>query len=141
MTTSSAPMSTSSPPRQRSRSMKPSASRPMTDASPTTATRSPGVSASTGQPKPSRIFKDRIERHQWLIQQVQTGRYLGTVRNGEIIWVDHPLDALRHCQMEVASNNYWKLKEFYKLTEDIRLEPVMFYAHTSSPTQWFTDYD
>lgn len=87
------------------------------------------------------MFKNRIERHQWLIQQVETGRFLGTVRNGEIIWVDHPLDALRHCQMEVASNNYWKLKEFYKMDEEIRLEPVMFYAYTSSPTQWFTEYD
>ncbi|MEB3277045.1 MAG: hypothetical protein VKM92_08775 [Cyanobacteriota bacterium] len=42
--------------------------------------------------------------------------------------------------MEVASANLHKLRDFYKVN-DIRLEPVNFYAYPERPTQWFTDYD
>lgn len=42
--------------------------------------------------------------------------------------------------MEVASSNLHKLRDYYNVN-DIRLEPVNFYAYPERPTQWFTDYD
>jgi hypothetical protein len=89
----------------------------------------------------SRRSLDRIERHRWLIQQVDTGLFFGAVRDLAVVWVQHPLEALQHAQMEVACINLYRLREHYKVPELIRLEPVMFYSYQSAPMQWFTDYD
>lgn len=115
----------------------------MAAASSTTAVSSRTATASNGSPTKSRTFKDRIERHRWLIQRIDTGEFLGTIIDGQLIWVAHPLDALQHCQMEVACNNLYRLREHYhdQVSDGIRLEPMMFYAYVNAPTQWFTDYD
>lgn len=75
-----------------------------------------------------------------MIQQRETGNFLASILNGEPQWVPHPLDALTHMTMEVASANLHKLRDFYKVN-DIRLEPVNFYAFPERPTQWYTDLD
>lgn len=141
MTTSALHSSTSALPSAALTPTKPSTGRRSRAASRSTATSSSELTASGGSFGISRDGKAKIERHRWLIQQVETGLFLGFVRGGELLWVEHPIEALQHCQMEVACNNLWKLREYYKVQEQLRLEPVMFYAYPSAPTQWFTDYD
>ena len=99
----------------------------------------PSGPSSFGSSTTSKRSSDRVERHRWLIQR-KTGEFLASIKNGQPIWVSHPLESLTHATMEVACHNLHKLRDFYKV-EEIRLEPVMFYAYPDAPTQWFTDYD
>lgn len=87
----------------------------------------------------SRRSSTRVERHRWLIQR-KTGEFLASIKDGKPVWVVHPLDSLTHATMETASHNLHKMREFYGVDE-IRLEPIIFYAYPDAPTQWFTDYD
>lgn len=109
-------------------------------ASRNTGTPALSVPSSFGSSQTSKPSHDRIERHRWLIQHKETGKFIGSIKDNQPVWVKHPLDALRHIGMEAASHNLHKLREFYKV-DGIQLEPIMFYAYRERPTQWFTDYD
>lgn len=141
MTTSVMPSSTSTLPSTPSTSTKPSGLQHLNPASPNTGTlASPQHDFGICWVN-SDNFTAKLERHRWLIQQVDTGLFFSAIKDGELQWVKHPLEALQHCQMEIACNNLFKLREYYNVPQAIRLEPVMFYAYPSRPTQWFTDYD
>jgi len=141
MTTSNLRTSTSVQPSTASTLTKRSGSRRLKAGSRSTATPLPPSTDCDDYLVTSTNYKRKIERHRWLIQQVESGLFLGLVRDGAITWVQHPIEALQHCQMEVACNNMFKLKEYYQVPEALRLEPVMFYSYPTAPTQWFTDYD
>ena len=140
MNTSSLPSSTSQMPSKALRSIKRSPQLLSNRGSRNTATSVPSVPSSCESKTISRPSSDRVVRHRWLIQQLDTGNFLASIKDGKPLWVSHPTEALTHTSMEVACSNLHKLREFYKI-EGIRLEPINFYAYPERPTQWFTDYD
>lgn len=141
MITSAMPNTISTQRLAASTSMRPSGLQPLNAALPNTATPASPAHDFGLCWLNSDSFMPKLERHRWLIQQVETGLFFSTVKDGQLQWARHPLDALQHCQMEMACENLYKLREYYQVLEPIRLEPVLFYAYPSRPTQWFTDYD
>lgn len=71
--------------------------------------------------------------------QIESGLFFEAVRDAELIWTADSMAALQHSHIEAASENLYKLREYYNVEEALRLEPALYYADPKHPSQWFFD--
>ena len=82
------------------------------------------------------MSRQQIIRVRYLVQLVDSGRYLSGMHDNEPTWASDVVEAMTHCHQETAERNLNSLLAYWSPPEECTIVQQAFYALCDRPSVW-----